>query len=216
LAGPPSPSCFASTAQETRSPQRFVASTLEIKSWRDRVPTCAEARPGCCPSCRTAARPIGGRLVIVGHGLVERQVLGPSIASGRPEQGMVTLRRYRCRACKAVLLVGPRGLVVRRWYSGGAIALALAAYGRGETSVAARVRTSPSHEVGASATERWVTLVRWIEAARRGELFGVTGLSELERRGVAQQVAFVLAGRGGHKIGADRAESTFAGASIAA
>ncbi len=154
--------------------------------------------------------------MLVGHGLVERQVLGPLTASGQPEQGTVTLRRYRCRTCKAVLLVGPRGLVVRRWYSGGAIVLALAAYGRGETSVAARVRTSPSRAVGASATERWVTLVRWIEAARRGELFGVTGLGALTRRRVAQQVVFALAGRGGHEIGADLAESAFAGASIAA
>jgi hypothetical protein len=216
LAGPPSPSCFAPTVQETRSPQRFVASTLEIKPWRDRLPTCAEARPGCCPCCRAAAQPIGGRLVIVGHGLLERQVLGPVTASGRPEQGMVTLRRYRCRACKAVLLVGPRGLVARRWYSGGAMALALAAYGRGETGVAARLRTSPSREVGPSAKDRWVTLVRWIEAARGGELFGVAGLGDLGRRRIAEQVALALAGRAGHTIGADLTESAFAGASIAA
>jgi hypothetical protein len=154
--------------------------------------------------------------VIVGHGLVERQVLGPVSASGGPEQGRVTLRRYRCRACRAVLLVGPRGLVVRRWYSGGAIALALAAYGRGETGGAARARTSPSRVMGASATERWVTLVRWIESARRGELFRVTGLEKLGRRCIAQQVALALAGRAGHVIGADLAESAFAGASIAA
>ena len=78
------------------------------------------------------------------------------------------------------------------------------------------MRTSPSREVGASATERWVTLVRWIEAARRGELFGVAGLGDLGRRRIAQQVALALAGRAGHTTGADLAESAFAGASIAA
>ncbi len=180
------------------------------------MPTCAEARPGTCPCCGAASQPVGDRLVIVGHGLVERQVLGPRTSSGHPEQSLVTLRRYRCRACRAVLVVGPRGLVVRRWYSGGAIAVALAAYGRGETGVAVRGRTSPSRVVGASARERWVTLVRWIEAARRGELFGVAGLGGLDRRRVAEQVALVLAARAGHVFGADREQSAFAGAAIAA
>ena len=180
------------------------------------MPTCAEARPGTCPCCGAAAQPVGRRLVIVGHGVIERQVLGPRTSSGRPEQSLVTLRRYRCRACRAVLVVGPRGLVVRRWYSGGAIALALAAYGRGETGVAVRVRTSPSRVVGASARERWVTLVRWIEAAGCGELFGVAGLGGLDRRRVAEQVALALAARAGHVFGADLEESAFAGAAIAA
>jgi hypothetical protein len=154
--------------------------------------------------------------VIVGHGLVERQVLGPSTASGLPETAVVTVRRYRCRACKAILVVGPRGLVARRWYSGGAIAVALAAYARGETSTTVRSKTSPSKWVGASATTRWVTVVRWIEAARGGELFGVAGLGELGRRRIAEQVALVLAGRARHAPGADLARSAFEGASIAA
>jgi hypothetical protein len=159
---------------------------------------------------------VGKPLVIVGHGLVERQVLGPATAAGPPEQGMVTLRRYRCRACKAILMVGPRGLVVRRWYGAGAIALAFAVVARGGTSRAARASISPSPAVGASAAERWATLERWIRAARRGELFGVAGLEGLERRRVAEQVLLALAARGGRDLGADLAESAFAGASIAA
>lgn len=159
---------------------------------------------------------MGAKLVLVGHGLIERQVLGPQTASGAPEEALVSLRRYRCRACKAVIVVGPRGLVRRRWYGAGAIALALAAYARGETSAAARSRTSPSRVVGASAIERWPTLVRWIEAARRAELFGVAGLSELERRAVAEHVVLALAARAGHTLGADLAVSAFAGAAMAA
>src|SRR5262249_50889156 len=155
-------------------------------------------------------------VVIVGHGVVERQVLGPAPASGRPEHGVVTLRRYRCRACKAILMVGPRGLVVRRWYGAGAIALAFAVVARGGTSPAARARISPSASVGASAVERWATVERWLEAARRVELFGVSGLGGLGRRRVAEQVLLALAARGGRALGADLAESAFAGASIAA
>jgi hypothetical protein len=49
-----------------------------------------------------------------------------------------------------------------------------------------------------------VTLTRWVEAARRGDLFGVllrpVGLG---RRGVAEQVMLVLAARAGHALGAD-------------
>lgn len=180
------------------------------------MPTCAEARPGSCACCGAAARPIGGRLVIVGHGLIERQILGPATAAGAPERGLVTLRRYRCRACTAILVVGPRGLVARRWYGGGAMALAFAAFSRGETSAAIRARTNPARIVGASATERWITLTRWIEAARRGALFCVAGLGKLERRDVAERVVLALAARAGWMLGADLAESAFDGAAIAA
>jgi hypothetical protein len=153
-------------------------------------------------------------MVVVGHGVVERQVRGPGTASGPPELWLVAVRRYRCRACKAVFVVGPRGLVAGRWYSAGAIALAFAAYGWGQTGAATRTRTSPWAKVGGSATERWVTLVRWIESARRGELFAVAALGELDRRSVAKQVVLALAGRAGHGLGSDRAASAFAGAAI--
>ena len=159
---------------------------------------------------------MGKPLVIVGHGLVERQVLGPETAEGRPTLRIITLRRYRCRACKAIVMVGPGGLVVRRWYGAGAIALAFAVVARGGTSGAARVRTSPSRAVGASAADRWVTVDRWIEAARRGALFGVAGLGGLARRHVAEQVVLALAARAGRDLGAELVESAFAGASIAA
>lgn len=159
---------------------------------------------------------MGGRLVIVGHGLVERQVLGPQAPGGAAEAVVMKLRRYRCRACKAVLIVGPRGLLPRRLYGAGAISLAFAAYGRGATGRKVRAQTSPSHVVGGSAVERWLTLVRWIEAARRGELFGVTGLGGVDRRSVARQVVLVLAARGGRLLGEDLTESAFEGAVIAA
>lgn len=143
-------------------------------------------------------------------------MLGPQTAGGAAEAVVIKLRRYRCRACKAILVVGPRGLVPRRLYGAGAIALAFAAYGHGASSRAVRAQTSPSRVVGGSAVERWLTLVRWIEAARRGSLFGVTGLGDHDRRSVAKQVALVLAGRGGHSLGEDLTRSAFEGAVIAA
>jgi hypothetical protein len=62
-----------------------------------------------------------------------------------------------------------------------------------------------------------MTLTRWVEAARRGDLFGVRVRPVgLERRGVAEQVMLVLAARAGHAFGADLSESAFEGALIAA
>jgi hypothetical protein len=204
------------TIEEKRSNQRFVASALGIKSWMARMPTCAAARPATCPCCEAAARPVGGRLVIVGHGVVERQVQGPMEAAGTPESLVVQVRRYRCRACRAILEVGPRGLVRGRWYSAGAMAVALAAYARGETTCSARRRVSPHTTIGTSASERWVTVVRWVDATSEGHLFGVPGLGGLPRRQVAEHVVVALAGRGGRALGEDLAEAAFTGAAIAA
>src|SRR6202012_2049116 len=162
------------------------------------------------------ARPIGGRLVIVGHGVVERQVRGPIAAAAEAESIVVQGRRHRCRACKALPTVGAPGRVRRRWYGAGAIALAFEAYGRGETSASIRGRVSPSATVGGSARERWVTLVRWIGAAGGGRLFGVSALGDLPRRRVAELVVLALAGRAGRALGDDLAEAAFAGAPIAA
>lgn len=154
--------------------------------------------------------------MIVGHGLVERQLCGPASASGEPKQEPLTLRRYRCRACKAVLVVGPCGVLRRRWYSAPAIALALAMYARGETAAVVRARTRPMTIVGVSAVERWITLTRWLESARRGDLFGVRGLGELSRRAVAEHVTLALAARAGYRRGDALDESAFRGAALAA
>lgn len=180
------------------------------------MPTCAQARPGACPCCGAAAQPLGRRVVLVGHGVVVRQLRGPATAYGPPEQALLTLRRYRCRACSAVVVVGPRGVVVRRWYSAAAISVALRIFAGGGTSAEARAKTSPARSVGGSAVDRWITLERWVEAARQGQLFAVAGLGKLGPRDVAHQVTLALAARGGHIPGADLAESAFLGAAVAA
>lgn len=112
-------------------------------------------------------------------------------------------------------MVGPRGLVRGRWYGAGAIALALARYAKGETTVRTRGHVSPSVVLGNSAHDRWVTLIRWVDAARGGGLFAIAGLGELARRQVAEQVVLALAGRAGRDLGGDLTEAAFAGAAIA-
>ncbi|MEO6602657.1 MAG: hypothetical protein ABIQ16_22425, partial [Polyangiaceae bacterium] len=64
--------------------------------------------------------------------------------------------------------------------------------------------------------EHWVTLRRWVEAARDGGLFDVSGLTGLARRSVARQGAQVLAARGGRELGGALAETVFLGAVSAA
>lgn len=160
------------------------------------MPSCVEARPARCPCCQAPARPVGGPFGIVGHGVDERQQLGPLGPGEAPGARMVTVRRYRCRTCRAILVVGPAGLSRGRWYGGGAIAAAIARYARGESGASVRGATSPSRAVGASAHERWITLARWIDAAETGRLFGVAGVGGGDRRQVAERVAHALAARG--------------------
>ncbi len=94
--------------------------------------------------------------------------------------------------------------------------MALLGYGSGESSASVRARTSPSRSVGSSAVEHWVTLRRWIEAARTGASFAVSGLEASARRSVARQVAQVLAARAGRELGQALDEKVFVGAAIAA
>jgi hypothetical protein len=103
-----------------------------------------------------------------------------------------------------------------RWYGAGAIAVALAAYARGETACSIRRRVSPSATIGGSARERWVTVVRWVDASREGHLFSVPGLGDLPRHQVAEHVVLALAGRGGRALDGDLVEAAFAGAAMAA
>src|SRR5262245_2921764 len=46
-------------------------------------------------------------LVVVGHGLRARAIEGPLAPSGGPVVLDVMTRRYRCRACDAILVVVP-------------------------------------------------------------------------------------------------------------
>ena len=160
-------------------------------------PSVEEARPGRCPGCGAAARPVGGRLGLHGHGLRERQQRGPAAPDSAPVLRVVVLRRYRCVACAAVIAVVPRDVESRRHYSRPAIALALALWSLTSLPPAeVRRRISPWPVVGATAAaEGWVTLRRWARAGRAGRLFGAVSRPQVGTlRHVAGHLAAVARG----------------------
>lgn len=104
--------------------------------------------------------------MIVGHGVRDRQQLGPDAPGAAPVMIVVPIRRYRCEACSAVITVVPLGVVARRHYSAQAIVLALALFGvERRTPRAVRAAVSPWRIIGAAASG-WITLRRWIAAVR--------------------------------------------------
>lgn len=159
-----------------RSPTRIVHLARGVKSWIAAPPSVEEARPGRCPACGAASRPLGGPLGVYGHGLRDRQQRGPTTPEGVPEEAGVALRRYRCLACRAVITVVPTEVEPRRHYSRPAIALALALWSlSGLPPREVRRRISSWSILGATTAERWVTLRRWAGAASAGRLFKAIG-----------------------------------------
>lgn len=174
-----------------RSEPKLVHATLDVKSWIEHPPSVDAVRPGRCPRCGTASRPVGERLRLWGHGVRRRQVRGPLTVDGSPALVDVAARRYRCRSCAALVLVVPSGLVARRLFTASAIGLALALFGlermplpRGRTAV------SPWTTIGATAAAGWLSVRRWIRAVRDRRLF-----ARLHLGGTAQQTAHQIAAR---------------------
>jgi len=183
----------------SRSGRNIVHSPFSIKSWLLQVPSVDEARPGQCPVCATASRPLGGRLGLWGHGLRERQLRGPQEPSGAPQTVVLLVRRYQCQPCGAIVTVVPQGVVPRRYYAAPAIALALVLFAlRRLPAAEVRARVSPWRVVGDAAHGGWSTLRRWCRAAKRGALF-VPGFPDVRScptdftlRQVAERIAAAL------------------------
>jgi hypothetical protein len=200
-----------------RSNIRFVQAEVHVKVWAVRPPTVDEVRPGRCPACAAPSRPAGGALGLHGHGLRERHQWGPVEFDGAAALIAILLRRYLCRSCGAVVVVGPRGLVRRRLYAAGAIALALAFYGvAGLAPAQVRRRVSPLRIVGPTAVAGWASLRRWCRAVRSRRLFSLVRAvpADATLRQVAARAATTLAayvpGSGGLAIEA----AAFLGASV--
>jgi hypothetical protein len=116
--------------------------------------------------------PVGGGVVVQGHGLRVRQLRGPLAPHEAPAVTEIQLRRYRCIQCLALMTVTPAETLSRRLYSAAAIAWALALYGLSLLAPAeVRELVSPWRVVAASSATRWRTLSRWCRAAAAG-LFG--------------------------------------------
>lgn len=178
-----------------RSRGKLVYGGSDVKGWLERTPGVEEARPGRCPRCDAAGRPMGRGLGLWGHGVRERQSRGPLEPFGKPETVVITIRRYLCRACRAVIQVVPRGVLAFRLFSASAIALALALFGvRGLSMAAVRERVSPWHRVGATAGESWLGLRRWIGAIRQRRMFSCVRRSPpgFTAREVAERTAMTL------------------------
>ena len=197
-----------------QSSHTIVHPSTCVNAWQAQIPSVDEARPGCCPRCQAPSRPIGGRINLVGHGLRTRQLRGPLAPNTPPTTSAVDARRYRCRACHAVMTVVPRGMLPRRHYSGSAIAQALARYGLAKQSrPTVRKHTSPWQTVGAAAAPGWATLGRWITAVRRGALLGCVRSmpAAFTARQVAERAAATMLALAPNATG-DLLEKAFAGA----
>jgi hypothetical protein len=117
----------------------------------------------------------------------------------------------------AVVVVGPRGLVRRRLYSAGAIALALTLFGvLGIAPGEVRRRVSPLRIVGATAAASWASLRRWSRAVRARSLFpGVRALpDDSTLREVAARAATTLAACAPGPAGLALESAAFLGASM--
>jgi hypothetical protein len=110
--------------------------------------------------------------VIVGHGRRTRTLEGPTEPGARPIATEIHARRYRCRACAAILVVVPRGVGRGYRYSLSTIAWALALWAYERLPAAdVRARSSTAKRVGAASATRWASLRRWTRCALK--LFGI-------------------------------------------
>lgn len=175
---------------ETRSQLRIVHCETDVKSWTSSRPSCAAARPSRCPACATASREPGKRLQIVGHGARRRALEGPPSPDAPPTTTEIAVRRYRCRACAAILVVVPRGIARNYRYSLSAIAWALALWACQQLPAAAvRARISVAKYVGAAGVTRWASLQRWTR--RASVLFGIRPSANTLRQCAARVATFV-------------------------
>lgn len=156
--------------EKRRSGEAIVYSDVVVKKWVEETPAVERVRPASCTRCGGASRVPGRPLRLVGHGVRERQVRGPSSADSAPEITTVLSRRYCCRECGATTTVLPRGLHARRHYSGSAIGLALCLFGVLRFSVAETRRRVCAWNAGLS-TGGWSTLKKWVDAISAGRLF---------------------------------------------
>ena len=179
-----------------RSNQTIVRSAIDVKTWLARVPSVEEVRPGQCPRCAAASRPVGQGLQIWGHGLRDRQSRGPLEPLGDPVEVTLRVRRYLCRPCRAVIVVVPLGVIAGRLFAAAAIGLALTLFGVERLPLGkVRQRVSPWQRVGATAYGSWLAVRRWVRAIREGRLFASVRHSPAHRtaRQVAERAAMTLA-----------------------
>lgn len=149
-----------------RSETGIIQTPIEIKFWLRELPSVDAVRPPRCLGCGAASRCPGRGLGLHGHGVVLRDFWGPLEVGDAPAFHELPIRRFRCVHCHTVLRVGPRGILPRRRYWGGAILGALALWAVfGQTPAATRDSMSPWRHVSPETGGRWPSLNRWAAAA---------------------------------------------------
>lgn len=103
--------------EKTQGTRQVVRSAVDVKSWLLEMPTAGKVRPTCCPVCKAASTPVGGRIVVQGHGKRPRQAWGPAAPHSSPAILALTIRRYRCLACRALTTVVPSETLTKRLYT---------------------------------------------------------------------------------------------------
>jgi hypothetical protein len=176
---------------EALSGCHVVHSDIVVKFWLKEVPSVERVRPSCCPRCGVGSRPVGGALQVVGHGLRDRQLRGCVDADDAPACITIRARRYRCRACSAVITVVPLGVAARRHFGAGSLGWALALFGQGCPARQIRGRLGG---LGPPEAHGWVTLRRWTAALARGALLPrLAALPPTAPRARAARAATVIA-----------------------
>ena len=103
--------------------------------------------------------------------------------------GEVTVRRYRCRGCGAVVTVVPRGVAPRLRYRLRAVVWALGRWWQGGSAAAVRREVSPFAHVGQEARRGWRSLRRWVEMLGRALGLDAFGPPQSRVEGVLQRLA---------------------------
>jgi len=148
-----------------QSSGRLIQVAVSIKSWTARPPSVEQVRPSRCSGCGAASRPVGGRLVLHGQGVLLRQVRGVLGVDAAPGVVVIAVRRYECQHCRTVMTVVPAGMLARRLYSAPSIALALhlwLAMGHSDREVRTRVC---AWQLRGRCGRGWAQLYRWARTA---------------------------------------------------
>lgn len=197
MPGPSSPRSADTMEQAKPVSRALVRSPWGLERWLQKLPSVELVRPTHCPHCGAASQPLGMAVVVQGHGVRSRQVLGPAEPGGPALSREVQVRRYLCRACKSTCTVAPWEVVAHRLYTVTAVAWALALWALVGLSLGAvRQQVSPWAIVGASTAGSWRTVRAWLAAVQQGRLLSRVRPSApgLSARKAAAHVAWVVAG----------------------
>ncbi len=118
-----------------------------------------------------------------------------------PEVAVITVRRFLCRGCGAVVMVVPRGVAPRLRYRLAAIAWALGRWWEGESAARVRSEVSPFRRLGEEARRGWRSLRRWVRLL--GGAVGLDDVGDPHRRleRLLQQLAARARLGGGELVG---------------